>query len=392
VSQDVARASNISHLRDIARARVPGFVFEYVEGGAEDEVTLQHNRESLDALRLAPQIPANTTSRHLRIELLGRTVAAPIVIAPTGVNGMLNSGGDVSLARAASRFSVPYTLSTMSTTCLEEVALQAGGCLWMQLYVMRNRAIAEDIMLRARDAGYEVLVFTTDANVFGNREWDKRNYRQPGKLRPAALWDAMCHPSWMTSVLLRNGIPRLRNIERHLPGQFTNAIGGSTVVPRLFEPTLTWNDIAWIRQHWPRKLVIKGVMSVADARKAAALGCEGIVLTNHGGRQLDSCASPLDLLPEVAAAVGERLSIIVDGGFRGGADIVKALALGAKAVMIGRATLYGLCAGGEAGVRRALEILTSELDRTMEQLGVNSVTQIGPHLLHRGRHVGLLPR
>jgi (S)-mandelate dehydrogenase len=380
---DLSRALNIADLRAVARRRVPHFVFEYVEGGAEDEASLRCNRTSFEALRLVPQTLIDTSGRHLRAEILGRPAAAPLIIGPTGLNGMLHADGDIGLARAAAHLGIPFTLSTMSTTRLEDVAKQAGGRLWMQLYVMKNRAVAEDIMARAAGAGYEALVFTTDANVFGSREWDRRSYLQPGKPTLRARLDALRHPGWLRSVLIAKGVPRFRNLEGFLPPGAASAVGGSTIIPKLFEATITWNDITWIRRFWPRKLLIKGVLSVADAERAAALGCDGIVLTNHGGRQLDSCVAPIDVLPEIAAAVGKRLSIIIDGGFRRGTDVLKALALGANAAMTGRATLYGLAANGERGVERALEILTTEMDRAMGQLGCNSVADLGPHTVRR---------
>lgn len=381
--RNLKRALNIADLRAVARRRVPHFVFEYVEGGAEDEAALRGNRSSFESLRLIPQTLVDVTGRNLETEILGRPAAAPLVIAPTGLNGMLHADGDIGLARAAAKLGIPYTLSTMSTTRLEDVAKQAGGRLWMQLYVMKNRAIAEDIMSRAAAAGYEALVFTTDANVFGSREWDQRSYAAPGRPTLRSKADALLHPGWLLNVIARNGIPRFRNIESFLPPGLSSAVGGSTVIPKLFEGNITWNDITWIRRIWPRKLLIKGVLSVSDAERAAALGCDGLVLTNHGGRQLDYCVSALDMLPEIAAAVGQRIPLIIDGGIRRGSDIVKAVALGANSVMTGRATLYGLAANGEPGVTRALEILTSEMSRLLGQLGCNSVADLGPHLVRR---------
>ena len=375
------RALNIADLREIARRRVPGFAFEYVEGGAEDEATLRRNREAFSALRFVPQTLVDTSGRSLETTVFGRRSAAPLAIAPTGLNGMLHPGGDLALARAAAAFGIPYTLSTLSTTRLEDVAAKAGGRLWMQLYVMKNRAIAEDIMSRAAAAGYEALLFTSDANVFGSREWDKRNYARPGRPHLGAVLDTLRHPRWLLEVLLRNGVPRFHNIEAFLPPGAASAVGGSTIIPQMFEPTITWADIAWIRRHWPGKLLIKGVMSVEDARRAVDTGCDGIVLTNHGGRQLDYCLAPIEVLGEIAAAVGDRLTIVIDSGFRRGSDIAKALALGAHTVMIGRATLYGLAAGGEPGVRRALDLLAIELDRVLGQLGCRAVADLRPSLL-----------
>jgi (S)-mandelate dehydrogenase len=378
-----ARALNIADLRESARRRVPGFVFEYVEGGAEDEATLRHNREALAALRFVPQTLIDTRGRSLQTALFGRTAAAPLVIAPTGLNGMLHPQGDLALARAAAGFGIPYTLSTLSTTRLEDVAAAARGRQWMQLYVMKNRAIAEDIMRRAAAAGYEALVLTSDANVFGSREWDMRNYLRPGRPSLAAALDTLRHPGWLARVLLRQGVPRFRNIEGFLPPGAASAVGGSTIIPQMFEPTITWTDIAWIRRHWSGKLLVKGVLSVADARSALDAGCDGIVLTNHGGRQLDYCVAPIEVLGEIAAAVGSRLTIVIDSGFRRGSDIAKALALGAHTVMIGRAALYGLAADGERGVRRALDMLAVELDRVLGQLGCRSVAELRPSLLRR---------
>ncbi len=379
----LSRALNVADLRERARRRVPGFAFEYVEGGAEDESTLRGNRAAFERLRLVPQTLIDTSARQLRTTILGAAAQAPLLIAPTGLNNMLHADGDLALARAAARRGIPFTLSSLSTTRLEEVAQRAGGRLWMQLYVLRDRAIGRDIMQRAAAAGYEALVFTTDANVFGSREWDQRNFRAPGKPTLRAALDTLRHPRWMYEVLLRHGIPSFRNIESFLPPGKASAVGGSTVIPGLFLPTITWDDIAWIRQFWRGKLLIKGVLTASDAERARALGCDGIVLTNHGGRQLDHCVAAIDVLPEVVAAVGGRLAVLIDGGFRRGTDIIKALALGAEAVMLGRATLYGLGAGGEAGVERALDILTTETDRVLGMLGCNSVSELGPQHVRR---------
>jgi (S)-mandelate dehydrogenase len=379
----LARARNIADLRELAIRRVPGLAFEYVEGGAEDESTLRTNRSAFEALRLLPQTLVDTSRRHLGTTILGAPSMAPLVIAPTGLNNMLHPGGDLALARAAARRGIPFTLSSLSTTRLEEVARQAGGRLWMQLYVLKERAIARDLMQRAAAAGYEALVFTTDANVFGSREWDQRNFSAPGRPTVRAALDTLRHPIWLYNMLVRHGIPRFRNVESFLPPGKASAVGGSTVLPGLFEASISWDDIAWIRQFWRGKLLIKGVLAAADAERALALGCDGIVLSNHGGRQLDYCVAALEVLPEVVAAVRGRLPVLIDGGFRRGTDIVKALALGAEAVMLGRATLYGLGAGGEAGVARALEMLCTETDRVLGMLGCNSVSDLKPAHVRR---------
>ncbi len=380
-SRNVARALNIADLREIARRRIPGFAFEYVESGAEDEATLRENRTALERLRFVPRTLIDTSSRHQRRAILGREANAPLVIAPTGLNGLLHPDADVALARAAVKLGVPYTLSTVSTTRLEDVARRAGGRLWMQLYVVKERAVARDIVQRAAASGYEALVFTTDANVFGSREWDQRSYRAAGKPTLHASLDALRHPRWLWQVLVRN-MPRFRNLEAFLPPGLT-PMGASTVIPRLFDATISWDDLGWIREYWRGQLLIKGVLSVADAERAAALGCDGIVVSNHGGRQLDYCVSAIEVLPEIVAAVGNRMAVLVDGGFRRGSDVIKALALGAQAVMLGRPTLYGLIAGGEAGVERALSILTTEIDRVLGQLGCTSLEELKPQHLRR---------
>ena len=380
--RSIARALNVADLREIARRRVPGFIFEYVEGGAEDEVTLRGNREALGRLRFVPQTLVDTSARQQRTSILGRPAESPLAIAPTGLNGLLCRDGDVALARAAAQAGIPYTLSTLSTTRLEDVAQRAGGRLWMQLYVVKERAVGRDIMQRAAAAGYEALLFTTDANVFGNREWDQRGYRRPGHPTLRAAVDMLRHPRWLWDVP-GHGMPRFRNLEGFLPPSAATPMGASTVIPRLFDATISWDDVAWIRESWRGRLIIKGVLTVADAERAAALGCDGIVLSNHGGRQLDSCVASIDVLPEIVSAVGARLAVLIDGGFRRGTDVLKALALGAQAVLLARAPLYGLIAAGEPGVARALAILKSEIDRGLGQLGCNSVADLKPGFVRR---------
>lgn len=383
--RDLRRVHTIEELRHIARRRTPNFAFEYVEGGAEDEATLRRNRESLEAIRFVPRTLVDTSARHQRINLFGRESAAPLIVAPTGLSGMLHHRADVALAKAAAAAGIPFTLSTVSNVRLEEVASEAGGRLWMQLYVMKNRDIARNIIKRAEQAGYEALVFTSDANVFGHREWDKRSYRALAKLTWRNMFDVALHPRWIFDVMVPHGIPRFENIIDFMPPEARTAAAGVGFVPRLFAPDISWEDIKWLRDAWPRKLLLKGVLSVADAERAANLGCDGIVLTNHGGRQVDSCVSAIDVLPAIAKAMRDRLTIIVDGGFRRGSHVVKAMALGAHAVMIGRATLYGVAAAGEQGAKHALNILMTETDRVLGQLGCRSFAEVDESLLFRNR-------
>ncbi|HUG97682.1 MAG TPA: alpha-hydroxy acid oxidase [Gammaproteobacteria bacterium] len=382
--RDFRRALSIEELRGIARRRVPHFVFEYVECGAEDELSLRWNRAVFESIRFRPTTLVDTTGRHIRANVLGQPSNAPLIIAPTAMNGMQSRDGDVALARAGASAGIPFCLSTFSNARLEALANDASGRLWMQLYLLGERAIARDIVARADAAGYEALVLTTDANVFGFREWDKRNYRAPARLTLRNLFDAARHPRWLLDIAFPGGFPRFENVLDFLPPEARSARAGVAHLPRLLVPDVTWADVEWLRRAWPRKLLVKGILDTADARRAVELGCDGIVLSNHGGRQLDGCVSPLEVLPEIVAAVGDRCAVIVDSGFRRGADVVKAVALGAQSVMIGAATLYGLAAGGEEGARHAIGILTGEIDRVLGQLGCNSLAELGPQLLIRG--------
>jgi (S)-mandelate dehydrogenase len=381
--RDFRRAHSIEELRQMALRRLPAFAAEFLEGGGEDEVTLAWNREILKSLRFVPRTLVDTCARSHRTRLFDREVSAPLVIAPTGHINMYDRDGDLALARAAAAEGIPFTLSTMSNTRLEHLPKEAGGRLWMQLYILGDPPLRDDIIRRAEDSGYEALVLTTDANVYGLREWDRRHFRAPGKLAWRSLANVFLYPRWVFDVVLPKGMPRLVNVEEHFPPEARGS-GAFAYIRKIFQPNITWATLDELRRRWPRKLLIKGILSVEDARRAAEAGCDGVVLSNHGGRHMDSCLSPMEILPEVARELGERMTILVDSGFRRGGDVVKALALGADAVMTGRATLYGLAAGGEAGIRHAIQLLNSEIDRVLGQLGCVSLEELGPHLL-RGR-------
>ncbi len=378
---DFRRTLNIDELRRVAMRRLPEFAFEYIEGGAEDERALHWNRAVFDRLRFMPRTLVNTEGRHCRTRLFGMERALPLIIAPTGINGMLWRNGDIELARAAALASIPFCLSTMSNARIERVAAEAGCRLWMQLYVFNDKRLSEDIVARAERAECEALMFTTDANVFGSREWDRRSYRRAGVLTMRKSVNAAMRMRWWTNVLFPKGMPRFENVADFFPLAARSAKAGVTLVPKLFHPTIDWDDVARLRDQWRRRLILKGVLSIEDAQRAVSLGCDAIVLSNHGGRQLDSCVSPMDVLKEIASNVGDRIAIVIDSGFRRGSDVVKALALGADAVMLGRAVLYGLAAGGEPGVSHALGLLRGEIDRTLGQLGCRAVADLHPNML-----------
>lgn len=369
------RVLSIAELRNLARRRLPNFAWDFLESGAEDELSLHWNREIFRHIRFVPRTLVDTGERRTTVKLFGSDYASPLIIAPMGHCGIMRRDADLALARAGSSENIPFTLSTLSNASLEAAARAASGELWMQLYVFNDNGLTFNILERAERAGYEALVFTTDANVFGWRERDRRHFRTPGHLTLRSLLDVPLHPGWALDVLFPRGVPRLQNVVDFLPPDSRDTRAAITRIPELFSPTINWDDVKRLRERWPRKLVVKGILNVEDADRAAEIGCDGIVLSNHGGRHLDSCISPIEILPAVAAAVGHRLSIIVDGGFRRGSDVVKAIALGAHAVMVGRSVLYGIAAGGEAGGRHAIRLLNSEIHRVLGQIGCNSLQE-----------------
>ncbi|RKP55777.1 alpha-hydroxy acid oxidase [Pararobbsia silviterrae] len=386
--RDFRRTRNIDELRLVAKRWLPNFVFEYVDSGAEDEVTLRENRSVFDAWRFVPSALVDATARDTSISLLGQRAAYPLVIAPTGYNGMQRRDADISLARAAAQRNIPFTLSTVSNCTIEDVVAGGQARTWMQLYMLRERAVTRNLLDRARDAGCDTLVLTVDAVYYGNREWDRRSYVRDMQLNWRNKLDVLRHPRWIANVLVPHGVPAFANIARYLPEGERRASNGAVYIAKQMETALDWSSVRWLREHWQGKLVIKGILNVADALEAVRLGADGIVVTNHGGRQLDSTVTSLDVLPEIAAACRGRLTVIVDGGFRRGTEIVKALCLGADAVMLGRATLYGVAAGGFEGAAHALTLLTSEIERTLGHLGCRSVADLSPNYL-RPAHAGL---
>lgn len=373
---DYRRAHSIDELREVARRRVPNFCFEYVEGGSDDEVTLKRNRSVFEEIGFVPRTLVDVSARSQAIDLFGKPSAAPFMIGPTGFSGLLTREGDLALARAAASAGIPYILSNASTMRLEDVVRRADGRVWMQLYLYRTRDYAARLVDRMKAAGVEALVVTTDSAIFGNREWDRRNYARPLKLDLRNKIDVMLHPRWIFDVLVPHGVPRFANLGDMLPPGQDSVQGAASAISKELDPSLNWADIRWLRDIWPGKLIVKGVMCVEDAVTAVKTGADGIVLSNHGGRQLDGAVSSMEILPEVAAAVGGQLTVMLDGGFRRGSDIVKARALGADAVLLGRATTYGLAAGGEAGVAHAINLLKTEVDRVVGLLGCSDLSQL----------------
>ncbi len=371
------QAVNIEDLRAIARRRLPRFVFDYVDGGAEDERTLAHNRDAFARLRFRPRTLVDVSLRDLSARILGAPSALPAVVGPTGLNGLSWRDGDLELARAAAAAGLPFAMSTVSMSLVEDIAREAPGRLWLQAYVFSERGITEAIVRRALDAGFECVMLTSDFPVAGKRERDLRTGLLPQqRFTLATRLDMLMHPRWLASVATRR--PRFVNVERELgPGRDVNAFVGHG----MFDASFDWDDLKRFRDLWPRKLLLKGVLRADDAERALAAGCDGIVLSNHGGRQLDGAVSGIDALPEVARAVGGRAAILVDGGVRRGSDIAKAVALGAEGVLLGRAPVYGLAAGGRPGVARALEILADELDRTLALTGCTGVASLTPDLV-----------
>ena len=372
-----AQAVNIDDLRRLARRRLPNGVFNYIDGGAEDEVTMRANRAAFRRWNFAPRVLRDMSQVDTSTTLLGRRLPFPLVLAPAGFTRMPDPDGELAVARAAARAGIPYCLSTVATRSIEEVAAAADGCHWFQLYPLRDRELTRDLVQRAADAGYQAMMPTVDMAVSGRRERDvRRGFTLPPQIGLGTILDGIRHPGW-TWRFIRSEPIVFSNVLGRSASDGTTPVALADFINTQFDPGFSWRDVAWLRDAWQGSLVIKGIQTVADARIAADHGCDAIVLSNHGGRQLDGAPPALDLVAPVADAVGDRIALICDGGVRRGGDIVKALALGADACMAGRAYLYGLGAGGEAGVDYAISLLAEEMSRTMALIGCTSVAEIG---------------
>lgn len=377
----LARSATIEDLRRIARRRLPRGVFDYIDGGAEDELTLAANAAAYRQVTFSPRVLRDVSEVDISSSLLGRTLAFPLVLAPTGFTRIADPEGELAVARAARRAGLPYTLSTLGTRSIEEVAAVGGERLWFQVYTWRDRDLVADLVKRAAAAGYEAMCLTVDTAVLGRRERDvRRGFTLPPTVGLSTILDAIVHPGWSWGFLTSEPIV-FANVAGKSVGDGTDAISLAEYVGTQFDPALSWDDVDWLRQHWDGPIVIKGIQSVEDAVIAADRGVEAIAISNHGGRQLDAAPATLDLLPSIAEAVADRTEIICDGGVRRGSDIVKALALGANAVMAGRPYLYGLGAGGEPGVDLVLTNFATEMRRTMALIGCTNIDELGPEYL-----------
>ena len=367
--------TNIEDLRVLASKRVPRMFYDYADSGSWTESTYRANEADLQAIRLRQRVAVNIDARSTAATMLGRQVAMPVAIAPTGMTGMQHADGEILAARAAEAFGVPFTLSTMSICSIEDIAAHTTRPFWFQLYVMRDRAFSERLIARAKAAGCSALVLTLDLQVLGQRHKDVKNgLSAPPKPTFANLVNLATKPRWCLGML---GTRRRNfgNIFGHVQG-VDDMSSLSDWTARQFDPSLSWDDVAWIRRHWDGKLILKGVLDAEDARLAAASGADALIVSNHGGRQLDGAESSIAVLPRVVDAVGDRIEVHFDGGIRSGQDVLKAWALGARGCYIGRAMLYGLGAMGEAGVTKALEIIHRELDITMGFCGKRRLAEV----------------
>src|ERR1035437_113553 len=366
------RALTINDLRTLARRRTPRAVFDYTDGAAEGEISLRRARGLFQTLEFYPSVLRDVSSVDTTTSLLGRPSALPFAFAPTGFTRMMNHQGECAVVRIAEKYGIPYALSTLGTTSIEDVAAAAPAARkWFQLYVWKDRTACEELMRRAKAAGFEALMLTVDVPVAGMRLRDIRNgFSIPPALTGKTVLDAAAHPAWWLNLLTTAPLSfaSLSSWDRTV----------AELIDELFDPTMTIADLEWLRSFWDGPLIIKGIQTVDDARRVADAGADAIVLSNHGGRQLDRAPLPLRLVPDVVDAVGDRIEVWLDTGIMSGADIVASVALGAKATLVGRAYLYGLMAGGEPGVERAAEILSREIRRTMQLLGVRSLSELRP--------------
>lgn len=370
----------IRDLRALHRRRAPKMFFDYVESGSWTESTFRWNEQALADIRFKQRVAVNIADRSLASSMLDQPVSMPVALAPTGLTGMQHADGEILAAKAAARFGVPFTLSTMSICSIEAVADAVAEPFWFQLYVMRDRDYIARLIQRAVAAQCSALMLTVDLQIMGQRHLDIRNgLSTPPRFTPKFLFEMARKPRWALGMLGTKN-RGFGNVVGHVPGVENLRSLGAWSAQQL-DPSLTWEDARWVRDQWPGKLVIKGVMCEEDAAAAVDAGADAIVVSNHGGRQLDGAPSSIEVLPEIVRAVGKRAEVWMDGGIRSGQDVLRALALGARGTLIGRAFLYGLGAGGEAGVYHSLEIIRRELDLSMAFCGVTDIRDVSDDIL-----------
>ena len=384
-----AECHNIHDLREIARRRLPKGLFEFVDRGTEDEVALRNNRAAFERIKLNMRTLVNVAGRNQEVTLFGVRHQMPIAIAPTGCAGLMWHEGELELAKAAAAAGIPFSLATGSLTAMEKITEVAGGTLWFQLYMWPDRALSHKLVQRAEAAGYKALLVTVDGVVSPNREYNLKNgFTIPFSFTRRNVTDVLGHPEWLLGVLAKymttTGMPRYENYPTEMKAKMTAQPMGRSM---LKNDSLDWDDLRALRKLWPHTLILKGVMHPQDAIMAAECGADGVVVSNHGGRNFDSALAPIEALPQIVDAVGKRMTVLVDSGFRRGSDVVKALALGANAVLVGRPTLYGTAVGGEAGAARAIKIFRDEIDRVLAFLGYRSVAEIQRECLVLPEHL-----
>ncbi len=381
--QDLKHITCIEDMRRVYRRRVPKMFVDYVDSGSYTELTYRHNESDFQKILLRQKVLQDISCRSLHSTMLGEAVSMPVALAPTGLAGMQHADGEMLAAKAAAEFGVPYIVSTMSVCALEEVAFYAPQRpLWFQLYMMKDRAFMQRLIERAKRAACSALVLTADLQIMGQRHKDIKNgLSTPPKPTVKTILNLLTKPRWCY-YMSQTKRHQLGNIVGHVEG-VSDTRSLSAWAGEQFDPKLSWDDVAWVKAQWGDKLIIKGIMDVEDAQAAVACGADAIVVSNHGGRQLDGAPSSIQVLPEIVAAVGQDIEVWLDGGIRSGQDVFKALALGAQGVLIGRAYNYGLGAYGEDGVRRVLEIIAKEMDTTMALCGKTKVSQVDDSVLYR---------
>ena len=383
VASRLRQVTDIEDLRLIAKRRVPRAFFEYADHGSYTQDTLRANRTDLAKIRLRQRVAIDVDRRDLSTSIVGEATSLPFAMAPIGLCGMQIGDGEILACRAAQAAGIPFCLSTMSICSIEDVAAAVDAPFWFQLYVMRDKGFVRDLIERAKAAGCSVLMPTLDLQILGVRYCDVKNGMSvPPRLTFANALDVATKPAWALSILKGR-----RMTFGNLAGRIKDTDSVTTLAQWLatqFDPTLSWKDIEWLRSIWPGKMILKGILDVEDAKIAADLGVAAIVVSNHGGRQLDGAPSSISVLPRIADAVGSKVEVLFDGGIRSGQDVLRALALGAQACLLGRAPIYGLGAAGQAGVAKAIDLIRGQLDVSMALTGTRSVREIGPHIVHPG--------